>query len=218
MRIYTKDFRNIFLLLSLSVFSLELQASGENKNKTAKETARTSVAENTTATDWKKVYSTNSYLTFEQGLHGLTNGIYTSQSGTPGNSGNIMLRGITTANLNASPYVVIDGIVIRMARNISPFATGYLTSNTAFVNPLDIAGIEILQSGYNSVLYGGKASNGILNLTTNKGSAGRTSIELMLRVGLQQADYKHENMMNGEDFRAYLYGYMYDMGTSVVDL
>ena len=218
MRIYTKDFRNIFLLLSLSVFSLELQASGENKNKTAKETARTSVAENTTTTDWKKVYSTNSYLTFEQGLHGLTNGIYTSQSGTPGNSGNIMLRGITTANLNASPYVVIDGIVIRMARNISPFATGYLTSNTAFVNPLDIAGVEILQSGYNSVLYGGKASNGILNLTTNKGSAGRTSIELMLRVGLQQADYKHENMMNGEDFRAYLYGYMYDMGTSVVDL
>lgn len=218
MRIYTKDLRNLFLMLSLSVFTLEVQASGENEDKAVKENVRTSVEDSTVGPDWKKVYSTNSYLTFDQGLHGLINGVYSSLSGTPGNSGNIMLRGLTTTNLNASPYVVVDGVVVRMSRNIALFVSGYLTSNTAFINPLDIADIEVLQGGYNSVLYGGKASNGIINLTTNKGVIGRTSIELMARIGLQQADYKHEEMMNGEDFRAYLYGYMSDMGTSIIDL
>lgn len=218
MKIYTKQLRNGVLILGLSILSSGVRASGEGGEKAVKDTVRASAREKLSEVDWKKVYSTNSYLTFDQGLMGLTNGVYTSIGGTPGNSSNMMLRGITTTNSSASPYIVIDGIIVRMARNAAPFASGYLHSTSAFINPMDIADARVLQSGYNSVFYGGKASNGIIDLTTNKGMAGRTSIELMARVGFQQADYNKTEMMGGEDFRGYLYGYMYNMGNSVTDL
>jgi len=128
------------------------------------------------------------------------------------------LRGINTTNLNASPYVVVDGVLVKMARNITPFASGYAFSNTAFINPLDIADVRVLQSGYNSVLYGGRASNGVIDLTTNKGVAGSTAIDVMARVGFQQADYNKMEMMGGEDFRGYLFDYMHGMGNTIVDL
>jgi len=218
MKIYTKDFRNLFLILSLSLAASGVQAAGEEKDKPDQETGSQPENIQLNQANWKKVYSNNSWLTFEQGLMGLTNGVYTSIGGTPGNTGNIMLRGINSTHLNTSPYVVIDGVLVRMARNINPFASGYQVSNTAFINPLDIADIKILQSGYNSVLYGGKAANGILDLTTNKGAMGSTSIDIMARVGFQEADYDKMEMMGGEDFRAYLFDYMHNMGNTIVDL
>lgn len=219
MKIYGKWFGSLFLICSLSLLSTTTQASGENREKkTKRETARISIEDTTSNAEWKKVYSSNSHLTFERGLMGLTNGVYTSIGGAPGNGANIMLRGINSINLNASPYVVVDGVVLRMSRNISPFASGYQPLNTTFINPLDIADIRILQSGYQSVPYGGKAGNGVIDISTNKGTAGTASFEFMARIGVQEADYTKTAMMDGEDFRGYLFGYMYDMGSSIVDL
>lgn len=218
MKIHIKDFRNLFLILSFSLATQGVQAAGETKDKTDQAPDTQSENIRSSEPDWKKIYSTNSYLTFDRGLMGLQTGVFSSIGGTPGNGGNLMLRGINTTNLNATPYVVIDGVLVKMARNISPFASGYAPSNTVFINPLDIADIQVLQGGYNSVFLGGRASNGVINLTTNKGTTGSTAIDIMARVGFQEADYNKTEMMGGEDFRGYLFDYMHNMGNTIVDL
>lgn len=218
MKIHIKDFRNLFLILSLSLAASGVQAAGETKDKPDQQADVQNESARSSQPDWKKIYSTNSYMTFDKGLMGIQNGVYSSHGGAPGNSGNVLLRGINTTNLNASPYVVVDGVLVKMARNINPFASGFALSNTAFINPLDVADVRILQSGYNSVLYGGRASNGVIDLTTNKGVAGSTSIDIVARVGFQQADYNKMEMMGGEDFRSYLFDYMHNMGNTIVDL
>ena len=218
MKIHIKDFRNLFLILSLSLAASGVQAAGETKDEPGQQADVQNETARSSQPDWKKIYSTNSYMTFDKGLMGIQNGVYSSHGGAPGNSGNVLLRGINTVNLNASPYVVVDGVLVKMARNINPFASGFSLSNTAFINPLDVADVRILQSGYNSVLYGGRAANGVIDLTTNKGVAGSTSIDIMARVGFQQADYNKMEMMGGEDFRSYLFDYMHNMGNTIVDL
>lgn len=159
MRIHIKDFRSLFLILSLSLAASGVQAAGETKDKPDQQADSQDETAWSSGPDWKRIYSTNSYMTFDRGLMGIQTGVYTSGGGAPGNSSNMLLRGINTTNLNASPYVVVDGVLVKMARNITPFASGYAFSNTAFINPLDIADVRVLQSGYNSVLYGGRASN-----------------------------------------------------------
>lgn len=167
--------------------------------------------------DWRKVYSERSLFLFDRALMGEVPGVYSAANGFSGNVGLLMLRGITSVNLNTSPYVVVDGMPVRQNRNISPFASGISPSNMPFINPLDIADIRILNNGYDNVFYGGRSGNGIVEVEIDKGSLGAATIDLSVKFGILDADY-HTDVMNASQYRSYLYAMMENKGMTASEL
>lgn len=167
--------------------------------------------------DWSKLFWMRPSLLFTRNLMGEEAGVYTSTNGFVGNAGNLMLRGLTTVNLDASPYIIMEGLPIRQARHVSPFASGVNVSNLESINPLDINKINVIHGGYDAVMYGGRASNGLIEVGIEEGATGTASIELIARGGISQSDYSFD-VMNSSQYRAYLYSMMENAGVSPGDL
>lgn len=98
----------------------------------------------------------------------------TSTSGSPGASSNIVIRGNTTGTGTNSPLFVIDGIPMDNSYNGSNFTD---QANRAMdINPDDIESISVLKGGAAAALYGVKAGNGVIVITTKKGKQGISEI------------------------------------------
>lgn len=219
MNIYRQNIRNLLLAFLVSSVGVSVPAFAGERGVVPADSLNAGKNEKkpTWKQDWKKIYGDNAYLLFDQGLMGNEPGAYTSRNGMVGNSGVIMLRGVNSVNLDASPYIIIDEVPVRYNRTLSPFVSGFSPANTGFINPLDITDMKILKGGYNTSLYGGKSSNGIITIGTDKGELNSAAIEVMARVGLQQAN-NGLDLMSAANFRAYLYDYMHNIGTPVTEL
>jgi TonB-dependent SusC/RagA subfamily outer membrane receptor len=97
-----------------------------------------------------------------QSLQGTVSGLrVTNTSGKPGSSPNIVLRGGASINKNLEgPLVVVDGLVRSMDD----------------INPSDIESIQVLKDAASTAIYGARANNGVILVTTKKGVEGRTQI------------------------------------------
>lgn len=166
---------------------------------------------------WSDIYSMRSMILFDRGLMGEETGVYSAYNGFVGNAGLMMIRGVSSINLNTSPYVFVDGLPTRQTPNISPFASGVLRSNLMFINPLDIAHMRVVKNGYENVFYGGRAGNGIIEMEIDKGSMGTAMIDVSMRLGITDADFS-PSLMNAAEYRSYLYMMMQDKGYSAGDL
>lgn len=89
-------------------------------------------------------------------LNGRTPGVNVTSSGTPGNGATIRIRGISSLEGNVNPLIVVDGLPI----------SGGLDS----VNPNDIASFSILKDASATAIYGNRGANGVILITTKKGS------------------------------------------------
>ncbi|WP_321001842.1 SusC/RagA family TonB-linked outer membrane protein [Butyricimonas paravirosa] len=108
--------------------------------------------------------------------------IFMQNSGQVGAAPKLRIRGTSTILGNQEPVWVLDGIVLRDPVNVSPS----LINNLDFVNlvgnaisginPEDIERIDILKDASATALYGAKAANGVINITTKKGKAGPPSV------------------------------------------
>ena len=134
----------------------------------------------------------------EQQLQGKVAGAdIQSNSGAPGGGVQVRLRGITSINADASPLYVVDGVImsdvaIPSNANVLTGAAGgsnpSLTQDAqvnriADLNPGEIESIEILKGASAAALYGGRASNGVVIITTKRGRQGARRIELTQRFG-----------------------------------
>ncbi|MEY3500372.1 MAG: hypothetical protein RL308_2041 [Bacteroidota bacterium] len=134
-------------------------------------------------------------LTFSnavQGLEGLASGLRIIQgSGQPGADPVIRIRGFGSINGDSAPLIVLDGV---------PYS-GSLSS----INPQDIASTSVLKDASSTSLYGNKASNGVLLITTKKGSKNKTNISLDTRIGTTQRATKEYNIIKttGEFYESY---------------
>ncbi len=99
-----------------------------------------------------------------------------SSGGSPGASPRIVIRGITTANGSTNPLIVIDGI-------LQPDGTS-LNS----VNSQDIENFQILKDAAASAIYGSRASNGVVLITTKRGKEGKSVVSVDLNYGVQYWD------------------------------
>lgn len=167
--------------------------------------------------NWSDIYSMRSMFLFDRGLMGEETGVYSAYNGFVGNAGLMMIRGVSSINLNTAPYVFVDGLPTRQAPNVSPFASGVLRSNLMFINPLDIAHMHVVKNGYDNVFYGGRAGNGIIEMEIDKGSMGTAMIDVSMRLGITDADFS-PSLMNAAEYRSYLYMMMQDKGYSAGDL
>ena len=117
-------------------------------------------------------------------------------SGAPGGGGQIQIRGVTSINGQGDPLFVVDGVIISNASiaggaNTITRASGTAAASSqdnvvnrlADINPNDIENIEILKSAAASAIYGSKATNGVVVITTKRGRSGAPRFNLTQRVG-----------------------------------
>ena len=126
----------------------------------------------------------------------------TSTSGNPGASANIVIRGRSSLN-NNSPLFVVDGVPIDNSYAGSNFIDH---SNRAIdINPSDIENLTVLKGPAATALYGVRAANGAIIITTKKGKAGRTSVtfnqsvtfDRVNKLPIQQGRYAQGEIIGG---------------------
>lgn len=120
-------------------------------------------------------------------LEGTTSGVQINSTyGAPGSSPSIYIRGIGTVNGSTSPLYVIDGV---------PFG-----GNISDLNPSDIASISVLKDAASCALYGNRASNGVILITTKQGSSHKLNLELKINQGTYSRGIKEYERTTANEF------------------
>jgi len=123
---------------------------------------------------------------FENALSGRVSGVQvSSSSGQAGATSSIRIRGIGSMNASNEPLYVIDGVPV-VSGNAGQMSDYTYSSNNIMssINPSDIESITILKDAAASSLYGSRAANGVVIVTTKRGKTGKPIISLKSSVGL----------------------------------
>ncbi len=129
---------------------------------------------------------TSSALRVDQMLQGQASGVLvTSSTGAPGAAATIRIRGNNSITAGSEPLFVVDGII------------GGGNLNT--LNPEDIASIDILKDVSSTGIYGSRGSNGVILITTKRGSEGKSTVNFSMQYGLQKIPRLIE-MLNGMEY------------------
>ena len=123
--------------------------------------------------------------TFENALNGKVAGLQlTNNSGQAGSAPAIRIRGIGSMNAGNEPLYVIDGVPVSSGNIGQMDGEIYSTNNIMnSLNPDDIESISVLKDAAASSLYGSRAANGVILITTKKGTTGKPSINFKAEVG-----------------------------------
>ena len=122
--------------------------------------------------------------TVDQALQGRAAGVtVNANSGQPGAGAEVRIRGIGTVN-NSAPIYVVDGVI---------------TDNISFLSPNDIESTEVLKDASATAIYGSRGANGVILVTTKKGTKGVSTISFDMYYGVQNR-WKKLDLMNKQDF------------------
>jgi TonB-linked SusC/RagA family outer membrane protein len=124
----------------------------------------------------------------DQLLQGRASGVQvSSNSGTPGGGVAVRIRGTSSINASSEPLYVIDGIPIQSS-NLSQLSIGGgITNPMADINPADIESMEVLKDASATAIYGARAANGVVLITTKRGANRKAKINLGFYYGKQKA-------------------------------
>ncbi len=128
-----------------------------------------------------------------------------SNSGAPGGGVRVRLRGITSINGASQPLYVIDGVILSdvaiapgtnivtgagARTNVAVASQETPVNRVSDLNPNDIESVEVLKGAAASAIYGSKASNGVIVITTKRGKPGTTTYSIRQGIGTAQNSYK----------------------------
>ncbi len=133
---------------------------------------------------------------FAQGISGNVAGVSISQTnGAPGGGSNITIRGVGSVNASNAPLYVVDG---------QPLPEGFNKDESPinFINPDDIESVEILKDAASSAIYGTRAANGVILITTKSGKKGKGKVSVSVSYGIQNV-LREYNTLNREDYLQY---------------
>jgi len=124
-------------------------------------------------------------VTFEKMLDGKVAGVQiTGVTGQPGAQSQVRVRGISSINAGREPLYVVDGIPIIPNQDDADATYMTNTSNTlAIVNPNDIESVSVLKDASAAAIYGSRAANGVILITTKSGKSAKSKINFKLTHG-----------------------------------
>jgi len=142
--------------------------------------------------------------TIDGALQGKTTGVQVIQnSGTPGAAMTVRVRGNSSITAGNQPLYVIDGIPVTTG-NYSQISFGGQTIDAVSdLNPNEIETISILKDASAAAIYGARASNGVVLITTKRGKTEKTKINLSTYYGFKQAEKKLD-MINSKQWKEYI--------------
>ncbi len=136
--------------------------------------------------------------TFEQALSGQVSGVQLRQNGAPGGGPAVLVRGIASTGANNAPLYVIDGIPLG---NVNNQRDNFILSS---IDPSSIESISILKDASSKAIYGSRASNGVVVITTKKGKRGKPTITFGTSTGFQSVpDFEKPDVLNAEELRQF---------------
>ncbi len=160
-----------------------------------------------------------SILSFDQMLQGKVAGVQISQtSGAPGGNVNIMVRGVSSITGGNQPLYVVDGFPIGSGgggSDMSSFGSSTFTSSgmagnvqnrinpLSSINPSDIESIDILKDASATAIYGSRGANGVIIITTKRGSSAKSQLSVDVSYGVQEVAHKLE-LMNSQQYAEYV--------------
>jgi TonB-linked SusC/RagA family outer membrane protein len=134
---------------------------------------------------------------FEQSIQGKAAGVFIeNSSGKLGQGIRVRVRGVSSISGSSQPLYVVDGVPI-VADNLS--STSAATNPIADINPNDIESISVLKDASASAIYGSRATNGVVLITTKRGKAGATRFSLGVQGGFSEATHKQE-FLNSQEY------------------
>ncbi len=149
-------------------------------------------------------------LTPQQLMQGAFSGVNISQnSGKPGGSNTIRVRGGTSISASNDPLYVIDGVPISTSAgvnqsNISTATTDFFDQEPinplSNINPNDIESINILKDASATAIYGSRGANGVIMITTKKGKAGVRQLDYSFNLGISTVANKLD-VLTGDEYR-----------------
>lgn len=120
--------------------------------------------------------------------------VITPNSGAPGAGGTIRIRGGTSLNASNNPLIVVDGVPLT-SEGVSGVA-----NPLSLINPNDIESFNILKDASATAIYGNRASNGVIIITTKSGSSGK--LKVTFNTVLSESVRRNEiGVLNGDQFR-----------------
>lgn len=139
---------------------------------------------------------------FDQALTGRSAGVQiTNPGGTLADGVAIRIRGVNSISNSSQPLFVVDGVPLNTLTNANVFNGGNGTryNPLADINPNDIQSIDILKDAAAAAIYGSRASNGVILITTKRGKAGQNRLTFNSYIGFQEAT-RIPKVLNGDDF------------------
>jgi TonB-dependent starch-binding outer membrane protein SusC len=123
--------------------------------------------------------------TFDKALQGKAAGVMVTQTtGKPGESISIRVRGIGSINRNPDPIYVVDGVV---------------TASLNTINPYDIESMQILKDASAAAIYGADGANGVVIITTKRGTSGKTKVSFSSYISSNRKPKKLD-IMNADEY------------------
>ncbi|MBF9238245.1 TonB-dependent receptor [Hymenobacter sp. BT683] len=133
----------------------------------------------------------------DQALQGRAAGVQVTQaSGTPGSGISVRVRGAASIGASNEPLYVVDGLPV-ITGNTSQLGAGNQgTNGLNDINPNDIESIEVLKDAASAAIYGSRASNGVVLITTKRGKAGKARVDVDYYTGSQSV-WKRPEVITG---------------------
>ncbi len=131
--------------------------------------------------------------------------LITQSSGIPGSSFQIRVRGQNSIAQGNDPFIIIDGVPFAPNNtNLNQVGAAFTFSGNGLsplstINPSDIESIEILKDADATAIYGSKGANGVILITTKKGQAGKTKIDLNYYSGFSKIT-RHVKLLNTQQY------------------
>lgn len=174
-------------------------AYGEQTKKSFTGSAATVTAEN---------LQVRPLTSFENALQGLAAGVQvSSSSGQPGGAATIRVRGTGSLNASSEPLYVIDGVPVASG----DYSNVAATSNVmATINPADIETVTVLKDASAASLYGSRAANGVVLITTKRGKEGKAKISVSASTGFNQLAVKQHDVLNASEYFKVYWDYYYN--------
>ena len=116
-------------------------------------------------------------------------------SGEPGAAQNVIIRGVGSLRSGTSPLYVVDGFVLDNT------STGVANNPLNFINPQDIESIDVLKDASAAAIYGARAANGVIVITTKKGKAGKTELNFSASTAWSTLAKKID-LFSADEFRS----------------
>jgi len=145
-----------------------------------------------------KDFQSGNIQTPEQLISGKVAGVsITSNGGAPGSGSTIRIRGGASLNASNDPLIVVDGV------QLSNDGISGAPSPLSLINPNDIETFTVLKDASATAIYGSRASNGVILITTKKGTSGKPQLTFNTQVSV--SSLPNENpVLTGDQIRAYV--------------
>jgi len=164
-------------------------------------TVRKKDATGSVTTVTAKDFNKGSIVSADQLLVGKAAGVrITNNGGQPDSAPNIRIRGGASLNAKNDPLIVIDGIPVD---NILPAG---VSNPLSLINPNDIESFTVLKDASATAIYGSRASNGVLIITTKRGTSGATKYNFSSSVTVGKVHDKID-VMDGSQFKSFIQQY-----------